>query len=122
MLTKRTTLLFLATILLLLIASRQAHRRQALCESRPHAGARHAPIPGASGDPADFGCALIAPATLAEKGIDLSFCLFALAFLRSFAVDIHAARLRRLAAYPPDKATSRPSVRDAFTSKDRPGR
>jgi hypothetical protein len=92
----RTKLLFALTLLLLVPAIRIAHTRLTLCETRPHPNARHAPIPGSSGDPADFGCKLFAPATLTEKAIDLAAILTALGFLRSLLIDRQTRRQQRL--------------------------
>ena len=72
-----------------------AHTRLTLCESRPHSNARRAPIPGASGDPADFGCKLFDPATPTEKIIDLACFVATLAFFRSVLIDNYARRQRR---------------------------
>jgi hypothetical protein len=109
-------------LLLLIPAVGIARARLRVCESKPHLGARRAPIPGASGDPADFGCSTIDPVTLTEKGIDLSFCLLLLATLRSMVIDGHVRKLRRLAAQPPSERPPRRSMRDAFSNKPRPGR
>ncbi len=122
----RSKLLFALTLFLLVPAIRIAHTRLTLCEAKPHPGSRRAPIPGSSGNPADFGCKLLAPASLTEKVIDFALFLITLAFLRSLALDLHAARLRRLAAYPPVAPTTdavpRKTFRDMFTNKPRPGR
>jgi hypothetical protein len=99
-----------------------AHTRQSLCESKPHPNAHHAPISGSSGNPADFGCKLLAPATPTEKIIDLALFLTTLAFLRSIALDIHAARLLRRSASPSISPLSSKAFRDSFSDKPRPGR
>jgi hypothetical protein len=73
--------------------------RLTICEAKPHANAHHAPIPGASGDPADFGCKLFAPASPTEKIVDLATFAAILAALRSLLMDIQAARARRRIAW-----------------------
>lgn len=86
-----------------------AERRQARCATHIHSGSRHVPIPGASGDPADFGCSLLQPATATEIGLDLLAFLATLAAARSLAIALRAARLRRLVEFPPDEP---PAPRD----------
>jgi hypothetical protein len=87
--TNRTKLLALLTLILLLAAGTIAHRRLTLCKMQIHPGSHRAPIPGSSGDPANFGCKLLDPATLTEKIIDLACFLTTLAFFRSLWMDIH---------------------------------
>jgi len=94
----RTKLLFALTLLLLVPAARIAHTRLTLCESKPHPNAHRAPIAASSGNPADFGCKLLAPATPTEKILDLTLCIVTLALLRSVLLDIH---LRRQRTRPP---------------------
>jgi hypothetical protein len=90
----RTKLLFALTLLLLVPAIRIAHTRLILCESKPHPNSHRAPISGASGNPADFGCKLLAPATPTEKILDLALFITTLAFFRSALIDIHTCRQR----------------------------
>jgi hypothetical protein len=45
-----------------------------------------------------------------------------LATLRSLLIDIHSARQRRAAAWPPEGPNPPRSFRDSFTGGPRPGR
>ena len=106
----RTKLLFALALLLLIPTIWIARTRLTLCESKPHPNARHAPIPGASGNPADFGCKLFAPVTPTEKLIDLAAFVAILAFVRSLWMDIHLWRSK----FPPSQRPKRQFGRDLF--------